>query len=59
MNSLIGTLVRFAVWMARREAERTREHRREDDTRDCLCDPCQWVCGLEAEADEKLGRRWR
>lgn len=57
--TLIGTLARCAVWLLRREAARDKKHRKENDSRDCMCDCCGWVRGVEADTDEVLGRRWR
>lgn len=52
---LVGLLARCCHWLVRREAMRTKEHRRENDARDCVCEPCQWRRGIEADADETLG----
>ena len=59
LMALVGTLARFAVFMARREAERDPTHRSDPrDSRDCMCDVCGWVRGIEADADDAL-EKWR
>lgn len=59
MRTLLATLARFAIWVAQREAARDPEHRNENDSRDCLCDACGWVRGIEDDADAALDRSWR
>lgn len=58
LGRLVGTLARLGVWLLKREAMRDKEHRRENDTRDCMCEPCQWARGVEDDADAAL-EKWR
>lgn len=57
MRQLVMLLARFAVFMALRERQRDMHHGL--DPRSCRCESCQWVRGIEAEADAAFGQEWR
>ena len=59
MSNLLGVLTRAVIWLMVREAKRDKAHRRENDSRDCLCESCSWVRGIEEDADSHLGKSWR
>lgn len=59
LASIVAMLVRVAVWLVKRDAMRLKQKHFSVPADGCMCEHCQWVRGLEAEADEKLGAGWR
>jgi hypothetical protein len=56
LATLVGLALRCCLLLLRREQQCDKAHRKEND---CMCEPCQWIRGIEQDGDETLGRNWR
>lgn len=57
LATMVGMLARAVVWLMKRDARLN--NARHGFESECMCEHCQWVRGIEFEADEKLGSGWR